>query len=227
MVFRALCILILLAACGRPLSENELAFVARMKGGDIDTSRVRLIEGVPAGSITFKRPVRPRVTCRERILPPQEEQIVTVKPGAVALFNHVFVRRDIFFDDYMTGYPDQVSLLATMFFAHEMTHVWQWQNREKTGYHPLKAATEHAQSKDPYLFEISPDTQFLEFGYEQQASIVEEYICCRALAKDAPRTQRLHDMISQDFPVASLEDDLLGRAVTLPWKDAQIKGICN
>ena len=127
----------------------------------------------------------------------------------------------------MQGHPDDVSLLAVMFFAHEMIHVWQWQNRTQTGYHPLKAASEHGQGKDPYLFDIQDQTKFLDFGYEQQASIVEEYICCRALDRDAPRTQRLHDMIAQSFPVARLDQNILGRAVRLPWDEVEVKGICG
>lgn len=227
MILRAFIILTLLAACGRPLTESEASFVTRLSGGQVDTSRVRLVDGVPVGNVTFRRAARPRVTCRERILPPQKEEIVTVKPGAVALFNRVFMRKDLFLNDYLDGYPDETNLLAVMFLAHEMTHVWQWQNRTVTGYHPLKAASEHGQSKDPYLFEIQDQSRLLDFGYEQQASIVEEYLCCRALARDAPRTQRLHVMLSQSFPVASLQDDLLGRAVLLPWDGAELKGICD
>jgi hypothetical protein len=47
------------------------------------------------------------------------------------------------------------------------------------------------------------------------------------LARNAPRTKRLHHMISQSFPVADLDDDLLGRAVRLPWSGAEVKGICG
>ena len=227
MLLRALLILLVLAACGRPLTPAEVEFVTGLNGGTVDTSRIRLVDGTPATAITFRRPARPRVTCRELILPPVEEKIVTGKPGAVAVFNRVYVRKDMFLDDYLRDYPDEISLLAAMFFAHEMTHVWQWQNRKQTGYHPLKAASEHGNGKDPYLFEIQDQSDFLSFEYEQQASIVEEYVCCRALARDAPRTQRLHDMIAQSFPVADLDDDLLGRAVRLPWSGAEVNGICG
>lgn len=227
MTFRAIFALLILSACGRPLSDNEAAFVDRMNGGEVDATQVRLIEGVPVGSVTFKRAARPRATCRERILPPQKSETVTVKPGAVSLFNRVYMRQDLFREDYMKDYPEEISLLATMFFSHEMTHVWQWQNRDKTGYHPFKAAVEHTQSEDPYLFEIGNSAGFLDFGYEQQASIVEEYVCCRALAENAPRTQRLHAMISQSFPVAGLDEDLLGSAVRIPWSGAEVDGICD
>ena len=48
-----------------------------------------------------------------------------------------------------------------MLFAHEMTHVWQWQNRQATGYSPLRAAREHDFKADPYLYDISTKTRFL------------------------------------------------------------------
>jgi hypothetical protein len=227
MQIRLFLILVFLAACGRPLTEAEVGFVTRLQGGTIDTANVRLVDGTPATAITFQRPARARVTCQDRILPPSTSEVVTVKPGAVALYNRVFMRRDLFLKDYLRGYPEQTSLLAMMFFAHEMTHVWQWQNRDVTGYHPLKAASEHQQSSDPYLFDINDKARFLEFGYEQQASIVEEYLCCRALAHDAPRTQRLHALISQSMPLADLDQNILGDAVRLPWDGAEVRGICD
>jgi hypothetical protein len=55
---------------------------------------------------------------------------------------------------------------------------------------------------------------------------VEEFVCCRALAPQAPRTKRLHALISQVMPVAPLparpQSD-----VRLPWDGVQIKGICG
>ncbi len=218
--------LIILATCGRPLTDTELAFAQKIQGDALDTSRVRLVDWAPVGSITFQRKARPRVTCRERILPPAKEEIVTARPAAVALFHKVYFSRDWYIDDYLPGYPDRLYLIEAMLLAHELTHVWQWQNRDLTGYHPLRAAAEHTRSDDPYLFDLSQSPDFLSYGYEQQGTIVEEYVCCRALAPDAARTQRLHDMLAAAFPVSDLpqtrESD-----VYLPWKDADLEGICD
>ena len=221
----ALCLTLLASCTGRPLSENEQAFVASLHGDTLDTSKVRLIDGAPTRAVTFRRKPRPRVTCRENILPPSTAEIVTGKPAAVAVFNRVLFDKDWFLDDYLPAYPDEIGLIAAMLFAHELTHVWQWQNRKLTGYHPLKAAAEH-QAADPYLFDLSRTPKFLEYGFEQQGAIVEELVCCRALAPQAARTKRLHTMISEVMPLAPLPTE---RAydVRLPWDGVEVNGICD
>lgn len=218
--------LLLLTACGRPLTINEREFLTSLHGPALDMDRMRLNDGAPTRSVTFRRKPRPRTTCRELILPPATEEIVTAKPAAVALYNTVLFDRDWYLDDYVPDYPDKIGLIAAMLLAHEATHVWQWQNRKVTGYHPLKAASEHGFQRDPYLFDIEGDPQFLEFAYEQQASIVEEYVCCRALAPKAPRTKRLHGLIAQAMPVAPLPQSR-AHDVRLPWDGVQVRGICG
>ncbi|WP_293574757.1 hypothetical protein [Phaeobacter sp.] len=221
-----MCLLALLpAACGRPVSDGEAAFLSRIHGAELDLTRLRIHEGAPLKQITFRRKPRPRVTCREKILPPAKDEIVTSSPAALALFNRIFYVRDWYIDDYMPAYPERLYLVEAMLLAHEATHVWQWQQRAKTGYHPLRAAAEHRQA-DPYLFDLASDQAFLTFGYEQQGAIVEEYVCCRALDPTGARTARLHDMLREAMPVSDLprrrESD-----VYLPWKDADLRGICS
>ncbi len=217
---------LLLTACGRPLTPNERAFLETVHGPSLNLDRMRVNNGAPTRSVTFRRKPRPRTTCRELILPPQTEAIVTTKPAAVALFNTVLFDKDWYLDDYMPAYPEKIGLIAAMLLAHEATHVWQWQNRKVTGYSPLRAATEHGFQRDPYLFDIEGDPKFLDFGFEQQGSIVEEYVCCRALAPDAPRTKRLHDLIAQEMPVSTLPQTRTSD-VRLPWDGVELEGICG
>ncbi|WP_093028145.1 hypothetical protein [Ruegeria marina] len=226
-MLRVLFVILFVAACGRPLTDTERDFASRLHGAALDLDRVRLVEGAPVGPVTFHRKPRPRVTCRERILPPAREEIVTAKPAAVTLFQKVYFTRDWYVDDYLPGYPERMNLVAAMLLAHELTHVWQWQNRHVTGYHPLRAAAEHGASYDPYLFELETSPNFLDYGYEQQGAIVEEYVCCRALAPEAPRTLRLHGMLSAAFPVSDLPRASRESDVLLPWKDAELNGICD
>ncbi|UWR21494.1 hypothetical protein [Sulfitobacter sp. S190] len=221
----AFILLLFLAACGRPLSDAERAFAFGLTGDTLDYDRVRLHDGAPTRAVTFRRKPRPRTTCREQILPPPQDEIITTKPAAVALYNTVLFDRDWYLDDYLPDYPDRIGLIAAMLFAHEMTHVWQWQNRRLTGFTPLRAATEHSPGADPYLFEIG-DRRFLDFGYEQQGSIVEEFVCCRALAPQGARTQRLHSLISQVMPLSPLP----ARPpydVGLPWDGVDLDTICR
>jgi hypothetical protein len=187
---------------------------------------VRLVDGAPTRAVTFERKARPRTTCRELILPPIKTETVTSKPAAVALHNRIFFDRDWYRDDYLPNYPEQIGLIAAMLLSHELTHVWQWQNRKVTGYTPLRAAFEHDGANDPYLFDLDTEPRFSDYGFEQQGAIVEEYVCCRSLAPTAPRTQRLHDLIAQAMPVEKLPQSRV-YAVGLPWDGVELQGICG
>ena len=225
-MIRTLLLLLLLASCGRPLTDNERAYIQTIHGDSLNLDRVRLHDGAPTRAVTFRRKPRPRTTCRELILPPEEEAIVTTKPAAVALWNTVLFDKDWYLDDYLPDYPDKIGLIAAMLLSHELTHVWQWQNRRTTGYSPLRAASEHGGGADPYLFDITSNPKFGDFGFEQQGSIVEEFVCCRALAPQAPRTKRLHKLISGVMPVAPLPQSR-EFDVRLPWDGVELKGICG
>lgn len=227
MILRAFLVLMLLAGCGRPLSENEMAFATLIQGDQLDHGKVRLVKGAPLASVTYRRKARPRVSCRERILPPARDEVVTVTPAAMTLFNKVLFTENWYTENYLPGFPDRLYLVEAMLLSHELTHVWQWQNRARTGYHPLRAAVEHGASDDPYLFDLSEAPAFLDYGFEQQGAIVEEYVCCRALAPNAARTRRLHSMLKDAFPVSDLPPDRKREwNVYLPWKDAELGGIC-
>ena len=220
-------LLVFLAACGRPLTPLETGFVRALQGDQIAPHRVRIVDGHPGAAITYKRPARPRLTCSERIWPPSRGEIVTVQPSGVALFNHMLLRDDLYRDDFLKNYPREVDLADLMLLAHEMTHVWQWQNRARTGYTPLKAASEHNGSPDPYLFESDSAVDFLHHGYEQQGAIVEEYVCCALLDPEAPRTQRLHDVIAHAMPMSRLDQVMQHESVRIPWAGAEVTDICR
>lgn len=217
-----LCLLLL--SCGRPLTPAERSFAAQMHGPSLDIDRIRVHDGALIGKTTYTRPRRPRLTCRERILPEPASETVTVSPAAAVLFNHVFFARDWYSDDYLPDYPEQMSLVHAMLFAHEITHVWQWQNRRQTGYTPWRSASEHTRSADPYLFDIGTGARLLDYGFEQQASIVEEYVCCATLDPQAPRTRRLETMLRDAFPMQQLT---IPDRVVLPWSVVQRRGICR
>jgi len=219
--------LLFLAGCARPLSNGETAFARTIFGDDLATRRVRVAPFVALDRITSKRPVRPRTTCREKIWPPPKGETVTTATAAFVLWNRINISRDLYHRDYMARYPRAMSLPAAMLIAHELTHVWQWQHRGQTGYTPLKAAREHRAGKDPYLLNLKARRRFLDFPYEQQASIVEEYVCCRALDPGGARTSRLHAMLSGVFPLESLAHPANRPAVFLPWKQARTRGICS
>lgn len=224
MRFLAFLSLLLLMSCGRPLTEGEATFAAQIHGESLNTSRIRFVDGALIGKTTYQREKRPRLACRERILPEPTSDTVTVSPAAYVIHNKVFYSKDWYAPDFLPNYPQAMSLIHAMLFAHEIVHVWQWQNRRQTGYSPLRAASEHGGGRDPYLFDVDNDTRFLDFAYEQQASIVEEYVCCAALDPEAPRTKRLEQMLKGAFPLGRLT---IPDRVVLPWDGAETEGICR
>lgn len=216
-----------LAGCGRPLTQAEQAFMAGLQGDSFDPSPVRITRNRLIGLTSVTYPVRPRTTCRERIAPPPQSETITGRTAGVVLFQTMHARPDFFLDDYIAREDQALNLVSAMFFAHEMTHVWQWQNREVTGYHPSRAFAEHLRTEDPYLFDGDSTFDFLEYGYEQQASLVEEYVCCRALDPDGARTARLRALLS-DYMEISDEMRLLDEIeVLVPWDGVEPRGICG
>lgn len=216
--------LFLIVSCGRPLTESERLFAVQMHGETLDAAPIRFVNGALVGSVTYQRQKRPRLACRERIFPEPTSEIVTVGPAAVAIHNRIFYTKPYYLTDYLQNYPKDFDLYAAMVFAHELTHIWQWQNRARTGYTPLRAGNEHVVSEDPYLFDIATSTRFLDYGFEQQAGIVEEYVCCAALDPGAPRTQRLEALLRGAFPLGRLT---IPDKVELPWDGAETRGICR
>ncbi|MGR3491066.1 MAG: hypothetical protein ACU0DW_03335 [Shimia sp.] len=216
--------LILLAACGRTLTPEERAFTADLLGPSFAAEPVRLVPDIPMQAITLTRPERPRTTCRERIVPEgRPGEVVTSSPAAVVAFNTMYMARGWSLENFLEGYPERLNLYEAMLFGHEMVHVWQWQNRAVTGYHPLLAVAEHQVMEDPYLFETAPGRSFLDYGYEQQGALMEEYICCAALDPLAERTARLKALLAPHFPGGGVPSE----SVRVGWRGAQTVGICS
>ena len=216
-----------IASCGRPLTPAEREFMLGLQGASFDPGAVRIARNRLVGITERSYPVRPRTTCRERILPPPDGPTFTASTAGITLFQHVQTSPGVYLEDYV-GRPDgALNLAAAMFFAHEMTHVWQWQNRGVTGYHPFRAFAEHRSTKDPYLFDSDSPHRFLDYGYEQQASLVEEYVCCRALDPGGDRTARLERLLRESMPLAPSLDRIDGLEILVPWDGVERRGICS
>lgn len=221
---RPLLLLLLLTACARPLTPAEVALFAPLHGPTLDTAAVRLTKAPIVGAFPITFDARPRTTCRERIGPPLSGRI-TVPTAGIALFNRLFLGSPVYLPDYAAPLPDgRLDLPAAMFLVHELTHVWQWQNRSFTGYHPRKAFAEQIVLDDPYLFDADTLTPFLHQGYEVQATLVEEYLCCATLDPGGARTERLKTQLRAVLPVA--EPEVFARTVWVPQTE-DLPGICS
>src|SRR6056297_2916079 len=134
----ALTLALSLAGCaGRPLTPAERAFAGTVTGDAVALENVRIINGSAAALVPVTVPVRPRLTCRERLAPPRSEPVRGYY-AAMALGNRVHYARRAWRDDMLAGYPDRMELGHAMRLAHELVHVWQWQARAETGYAPWR-----------------------------------------------------------------------------------------
>lgn len=202
-------------------------FMGEIMGDTFDPENARMVEAGFIGMRTRAYPTRPQVTCRERINPPPVGATFDTRTAGAVAWTYVLTNPDWTLPDYAPEYPDAFNLPAAMYFAHEMTHIWQWQNRDITGYTPFRGAAEHQPGADPYLFDPSEEIEFLTMGYEQQAALVEEFICCRALAPDAPRTERLYQTLSAVMPVQHPTQTPKPTEVFGVYEDADLTGICD
>ncbi|WP_371154563.1 hypothetical protein [Jannaschia sp. 2305UL9-9] len=217
-------LLLTLLACTRPLTDAETALSAQLHGPTLDTSAVTLTQNPAIGLFPITFDARPRTTCRERIGPPREGRI-TAATGGIVLFERILLSPRAYLPDYAatSGPNAEIDLPAAMFLIHELTHVWQWQNRDLTGYHPSRAFTEQITIDDPYLFDDAGAQPFLAYGYEQQASLVEEYLCCATLDPDGARTDRLKHLLREVMPVA--DPRAIARPAWVPHTD-DLPDIC-
>lgn len=205
-------IFILLASsgCSRPLTEGEAAVGRALFGDELDVSRVRLARGLgfapPPGARAEKVVVVPReyLTCERQPITTLEQKLVP--PAAFVLWNRIHWNSNLWRADLMGGYPEHgVPVSHFLILAHELVHVWQWQNRDKTGYAPWRAFREGVTSFDPYVYDISRQKPFAEYGYEQQARILEDWLCWRVLDPDHPKRWALERILAPHFPLERVD----------------------
>lgn len=78
---------------------------------------------------------------------------------------------------YWPGAPAEAATPAERaHLAHELVHVWQYQALRRTGLELLLSRR--------YRYALDPARRFIDYGYEQQAAIVEDYVrLCDGLAR--------------------------------------------
>ena len=224
---RILLVFLLLAACGRGLTDAERALMQPIMGDTLNTRQARMVEAGFIGLRTRTYPARPQVTCREKIAPPPDGPTIQTRTAGAVAWTHVLTNPDWTLPNYASDYPEAFNLVAAMYFAHEMTHIWQWQNRDITGYSPFRGLAEHRPGVDPYLFDPTEKIDFLAMGYEQQAALVEEFVCCRTIAPQGARTQRLYEALSAVMPVQHPTQTPRPTEVFGVYEDADLVGVCD
>lgn len=200
---------LLLSACSRPLTEAETQFAEDFFGSSLDASKVRVAQGLGVTPLYRTVPGEVRVvegTDRACLRTPQPRG--AQPPQAFAVGNRLHFDSELYSSDMMLAWPEAMRVPQAIIFAHELTHAWQWQNRARTGYTPLRAVAESIELADPYFSE--GEEAFFNFGYEQQAAIVEDYLCFAFANPNHPRRAELRAILAPVFPVDDF-DQVLGR----------------
>ncbi len=199
---------LLLAACGRPLTPGETAFARDMFGDTLDPARVRVRVGAGLAPPPKPEPAPPARAARADIpkgfctRTPQPRRIRW--PAAFVLGNTVFIKREYYAADTFPGWPERFLVPQGLLMAHELIHVWQWQNRATTRYSPLRPLAEAARKADPYIWDGTGPRPFRAFGFEQQAALVEDYLCYRLFEPHDPRRRELQTILAPVLPLARI-----------------------
>lgn len=124
------------------------------------------------------------------------------KPGTIAGY---IIPAQTFGEDSIKFYGSQYhapdySKTSDIFnfgtFIHEMTHIWQ--NQQKV---PAKVFD----ASSPYQYILTPHSMFDDFGWEQQARIIEDYARQNLHANPAAQSGPLLQKVVEDrFPQARL-----------------------
>ncbi len=195
-----------LAACSRPLTERELAFADALFGPTLDTDPIVVSQGLGL----FK----PQTTVPDevRVFQPNDQACVRtpqprseISPQAFALRNRVHLDSNLYTSDATLGWPNALRVPQALVFAHELVHVWQYQNRAETGYSAARAVAESWRLADPYFARIEGRPDFFSFGYEQQAAIMEDWVCFTMLNPTHPKRAELRALLEPIFPVERFE----------------------
>ncbi|MEM7717959.1 MAG: hypothetical protein AAF222_02055 [Pseudomonadota bacterium] len=200
----SLSLIAMIAGCARPLTTEEREFADDLFGPSLDTSKVRVAEGL--GVIPQSKTIPGEVRLVEgtdqaclRTPQPRGAQ----PPQAFAVFNRLHFETGLYSSDMVLAWPESLCVPQAIIFAHELVHAWQWQNRAETGYHPLRALGEYFRFADPYFSD--GQSEFFNYGYEQQAAIVEDYVCFAMANPNHPRRGELRTILAPVFPVDAFD----------------------
>lgn len=211
MVFAATLAVIVTSACSRALSPTEVELSQTVFGDSLDTEKVRIRAGVgllplpkadPIPADAPKQDARklPKGVC-DRVPNPNRK---IEFPAGFVLWNQIFLKRDFYRDDMFEGWPNSLPMPHALLMMHELVHVWQWQNRDRTGYTPGRSGAEALRKGDPYYWPGREAGAYLSYGFEAQAAMVEDYMCMTLFDPRNSRRVELEALISPVIPVERL-----------------------
>jgi hypothetical protein len=101
----------------------------------------------------------------------------------------IYAPGTLWHDDFAAPTVDAYTQAA---FVHEMAHVWQFQNGMNMLVELIAAlAANRGDYTHAYWYTLRPDTDLLDYGMEQQASILEDWFLVRVHRIDPSRMENV------------------------------------
>ncbi|MGH1367818.1 MAG: hypothetical protein ACRBCL_04320 [Maritimibacter sp.] len=212
------------AGCTRHLTDNEARFAHDLFGDTIETDSIEVLAGAGLTPLPYETPQQKSARAEAAKAPPRKapEDICVRKPSprkyawswpaAFVLENNVYLAYRFYAKDAFAGvYEGSVPYPLAQLMAHELVHVWQWQNRDITDYTPEKSGSESVKSRDPYYWVGKEGREFLSYGYEQQAAIIEDFVCYALLDPQDAKLDEIASILRPVLPVDRFLNALGGR----------------
>lgn len=139
-------------ALGRPLTPGERALLSPLFRSSIDYDAIRIVRG--------------------RAFPVQGRHTY------VTLQEVVYAPVEVYCDDFAAAELDRQAVLV-----HEVAHVWQHVNGMNVIAGALRAfLVSRGRYQRAYRYELAPGRDLMDYGIEQQATILEHYFLARGSA---------------------------------------------
>lgn len=212
--------LLSLTACARPLTENETIFAKNLFGDTLRTDEVSIMAGAGLTPLPWRpKNPDPRVDAAAGTVEPRKppDDLCVRKPSprpywdwpaAFVLDDNIYFSYRWYPFDAFEGMPETVPFPHSVLMAHELVHIWQWQNRDRTGYSPQASGNESLRSKDPYYYANRDSADFYAFGFEQQAAMIEDFVCFALFDPEDPVLDELAQLLRPVLPVEGFLDSL-------------------
>lgn len=203
-------LLLMLAIGGcisRELTPHEKMFVQATHTNTVAQSKVRIARGVDGKEVrrTLRKDLqRSALTLKHNgkaVSVDDLQKALLTGPGAITIGSKIYYRKNYYQANFVPAWPRPLIVNWASLLAHEVTHVWQYQNRRVTGYSLSKIAMEHIRYRENvYHYNIVRGKKFLEYRFEQQGQIIQDWVTCRCMAPNSPKTSELEKLIEAVIP---------------------------
>jgi len=190
-----------LAACSREMTDGEKEYSSQI-----------LTRGINFDNVTFlgwlsedqkKSEALEQIRKENEVISQygSSDEVLTLIPSLFGA-DAIAIGNKIIFENYLMDFSTSIFDSDRWLMAHELVHVWQWQNRERLDYSFSKVVSEHIEYGDGvYDYVLISGKRFTEYRFEQQGSIVQCYAQLRQTMPNSPITKEHEKLIRSEFPL--------------------------